>query len=117
MALRDAVRCSQGRAGVHLVWQHHMDKVAMPAGWTHAVCNLSPNTKFAMDGAVADEFVAYVHVEGNRVVRHWLPASARGVWCGTGCRLQQTECGCGTGCRLQQTEDYGSAATRREGRG
>lgn len=74
-ALRDAVRCSQGCAGVHLVWQHHMDKVAVPAGWPHAVCNLLPNAKFAMDGAVADEFAAYV--EGNRVVRHWLPASAK----------------------------------------
>ena len=29
VALRDAVACSQGRAGVHLVWQHHMDKVAV----------------------------------------------------------------------------------------
>jgi hypothetical protein len=39
------------------------------------MCNLSPNAKCAMDGAVADEFPAYV--EGNRVVRHWLPASAK----------------------------------------
>lgn len=74
VALQDVVRCSQGRAGVHLVWQHHMDKVAVPAGWPHAVCNLSPNAKFAMDAPW----------------RTSLPPMWRATaWCGTGCRPQQ----------------------------
>lgn len=74
VTLQRAVGTVQGRAGVHLVFQHHMDRVYVPPGCPHAVCNLLPNAKFAMDGSTTDFFPAYV--EANRVVRPWVPPSA-----------------------------------------
>lgn len=57
--------------GVTLIWQHHLDLVSIPPGKPHAVANLQPNVKCAMDGLLLRECPACV--QSMRDVRHLVP--------------------------------------------
>lgn len=56
--------------GVCILYQHDKDRVCVPPGWAHAVLNLQPNVKIAMDGVLWDEMPCYVLGRRDVLIPH-----------------------------------------------